>query len=853
MTRRGAPGAPAAGPARSGSAMPGWMSAHPAAARLRPECFLALSVEPLCVVDGGGRVVWCNRAFEEALGARPGGLLGDELASHAHPADRLLRLATADRLAAGGEIADVAVRLRHADGSWRWFDCVLRGDPVLQQTYIAARDVTEAHAGSRAVRNSAARLQALLEHAPAAVFVKDLEGRYLVVNREWSELNGTRPEAVIGRTAAEVWGEEAARVIAAHERDLLERGVITTDEEMSTARRGRRVYLMTRFVLCGSDGAPRAIAGIGTDITERTRAEAALARRERLLSTLLQASPDIISLMDRHGHVVEVTEAEWRMLGHRHERPVDERLFELVHPEDFDRVARVFAQLVAGNVPRVEVRYRVRHADGRWVTVDTRARALVDDHGAFDGAVVVTRDVTAKLEAEDRLRAALAAADQASRAKSEFLSRMSHELRTPLNSVLGFAQLLQLDELPPAHAVAVDHILAAGRHLLTLIDEVLDIARIESGYLELLSEPADLAEEAAAAVDAVRERAGAAGVAVHVVPGAQVPAVRVDRERLRQVLGHLLANAIAYNRPGGRVEVAVSSIGADRVRVSVTDTGWGIAPADLAKVFEPFERLGAEGRGVEGTGVGLALAQRLVTRMGGEIRVESVPGQGSTFSVELPVLGAEEPAWLGAGPQADRRPGALAGDEAGDGEAGMVGGRPHDVPLGAHPQPADATVAAGSGEADAAHRSPGPTEAPAPFRVLLVEDDLPNYRLVERVLARRPGVEVLGAMHGGLALELAREHRPSLVLLDMHLPDLAGPELLRLLRSDPDTAGIPVVVVSGEPDVPEVRRLLRGGVAGYLAKPFDVHALLQLVDTFRPQPAGTTGPPSPGSRPAPAQ
>jgi PAS domain S-box-containing protein len=623
-----------------------------------------------------------------------------------------------------------------------------------------------------------------LEYSPSSIFLKDLRGRYLIVNRQWSRVTGMPVDDVMGATAAECWPDDVA-LLAQRERVLLETGVpLVTDDRMHT-RTGVRHFRVARFLLCDDDGPPYAIGGVATDITERTEAERALAGRERLLATVLQASPDIITLLDRHGAVQQVSAADHGVLGRTYGHLAEPDLLARVHPEDSERVVDDFARMVAGTTPSVQTRFRVQHAEGHWVTLDTRGQAVFDDDGAFAGAVIVTRDMTLRIMSEQRLRDAREAAEQASRTKSEFLSRMSHELRTPLNSILGFSQLMQMDELPEEQSGFVDHILRAGRHLLDLIDEVLDIARIESGHLELVMTAVAVADIVNDAVELTRPMADAAGVSVRVVigPGRDL-LVQADRQRLLQVLLNLLSNAVKYNRPRGFVEISCHEEEAGRLRLVVADNGRGIGAEDVDRVFTPFDRLGAELSGVEGTGVGLALSQHLVQRMGGRIGFESAVGVGSSFFVEL-ATATDAPDVLSDAPVRGWTEGIGGVDEGGV------------------------------------------------FRVLLMEDDVANLELVERVLARRPGIELLAAMQGSLGIELARQHKPDLILVDLHLPDMPGTAVLDLLSEDPATSGIPVAVVGGDAAAHEVRQLLGRGVVGFLTEPFDVRALLSLVDAVR--------------------
>ncbi|HZU80412.1 MAG TPA: PAS domain S-box protein [Acidimicrobiales bacterium] len=710
-----------------------------------------------CAWDGAGRLLWCNEAIEHSLGFSRSVLIGARIDDLLHPDDL-----DALVVAPGDDRSGIRTRLTAGDESWRTFEWRLRHDSRRGIVFAAAHDVTDALAAEAEARALDARLREVVAHSPSAIFVQDLEGRPLLANEQWTRLQ---------QSAADL--TEAVHLAGTNTEPAIRDVRVVTPE-------GPRDYMISTFALRRDDGSVFAACGIASDITDRKRAALGLLERERILDTVLKTSPDIISLMDRDGKIHQVSSAEEAILGHPQESPEGRDLFPLVHPDDFDEVASAFIRMVTGSVSTLHLRYRMRHAEGHWVTVDSRGQAVVDEHGSFLGAVVVSRDVSDRLASEEKLQNLRQSAEQASKAKSDFLSRMSHELRTPLNSILGFSQLLQMDDLPMQQADAVEHILRAGRHLLDLIDEVLDIARIESGHLELSIVPVDLLELVRDAVNLTRPMAERTevGVRVAIDPSAGL-GVLADRQRLLQVLLNLISNAVKYNRPGGSVEISAEPRPDGTVRVSVADTGRGIRPEDMDRVFEPFDRLGAEQSGVEGTGVGLSLSRHLVEQMNGALTVESVPEVGSTFSAELPAAVID--------------PGLSSS-----------GGRRVDP------------------------RTGGPA-----FRVLLVEENLTSLELVERVLARRPGVVVLAAMHGRLGLDLAREHRPDLILVDLHLPDMPGAVLLERLGEDETTAGIPVAVLSAEPPAHQVRRLLGRGVAGHVAKPIDVRALLSLVDAVR--------------------
>ncbi len=369
----------------------------------------------------------------------------------------------------------------------------------------------------------------------------------------------------------------------------------------------------------------------------------------------------------------------------------------------------------------------------------------------------------------------------ASRAKSEFLSRMSHELRTPLNAILGFAQLLEMDHLTAEQQESVGQILKAGRHLLDLINEVLDIARIEAGRLAVSIESVSVKEVIQEGLDLVAPLAVAREIQLKVeAAGLSDRFIFVDRQRLKQVLLNLLSNAVKYNRPGGAVTLSYAEVQGGRLRINVSDTGPGIPPDRLGQLFTPFERLGAEQTGIEGTGLGLALSKRLVEAMRGTLGVDSTVGRGSTFWVEFPLSVEEQPA----------------------AQRSAEGPRP-------------------AGVAEAARGA---------FTVLYIEDNLSNLELIQHLLSRRPEIKLLSAMQGRLGLDLAREHRPDLILLDVHLPDVPGAEMVRLLREDAKTRHIPVVVVSADALPTQIQRLLAAGARAYLTKPLEVRKFLDVVD-----------------------
>jgi CheY-like chemotaxis protein len=356
------------------------------------------------------------------------------------------------------------------------------------------------------------------------------------------------------------------------------------------------------------------------------------------------------------------------------------------------------------------------------------------------------------------------------------LSRMSHELRTPLNAIIGFAQLLALDELTADQNESVALIRRAGSHLLDLINEVLDLSRVESGNMSLSLEPLLLRQVIEESLELVTPQARGRNITVAYPHLSSCDAVvRADAQRLKQVLVNLLSNSVKYNRLAGRIDIDWRDDG-EHVNVSVRDTGHGIPESLRDRVFVPFDRLGAQHTDVDGSGVGLALSQRLMTAMNGTLRLEPWTGTGTTFTLELP---------------SDNQ------------------------------QPESA--------------SPPPTAARrAQCAALYIEDNLSNLRLVERVVARRSSWRLVHALQGSLGLELARAQSPELILLDLHLADLAGERVLAALQADPATRSLPVYVVSADATPGQRRRLIQAGAKGYLTKPIDVRQLLEVLDLYGP-------------------
>jgi CheY-like chemotaxis protein len=376
----------------------------------------------------------------------------------------------------------------------------------------------------------------------------------------------------------------------------------------------------------------------------------------------------------------------------------------------------------------------------------------------------------------------MAVAEKANRAKTDFLSGMSHELRTPLNAILGFAQLMASGSPAPTPPQKrnLDQILKAGWYLLELINEILDLALIESGKVTLSREPVSLIEVMLECRAMIEPQAQKRGIGM-TFPRLEIPYfVKADRTRVKQVLINLLFNAIKYNKPGGAVAVECTPSLPGSIRISVRDTGAGLAPEQVAQLFQPFNRLGKEASAEEGTGIGLVMTKRLVELMGGTIGADSTVGVGSVFWIELSLTTAPQL----AGPEADR-----------------------STPM--RPQVPDGT----------------------PLRTLLyVEDNPANLELVEQLIARRLDLRLLSAADGNLAIEYARAYQPEVILMDINLPGISGIEAMKILQADPSTAHIPIVALSANAVPRDIARGLEAGFFNYLTKPIKVDQFMEALD-----------------------
>ncbi len=535
---------------------------------------------------------------------------------------------------------------------------------------------------------------------------------------------------------------------------------------------------------------------IGTDNTVRKQVEAEQAQLDQKLRdqqfytrSLIESNIDAIMTTDPRGIISDVNQQMEALTGCTRDELIGAPFKNyFTDPERAEAgIARV---LLEGKVTNYELTARAR--DAKETVVSYNATTFHDRDHKLQGVFAAARDVTERKQIEHALQEtnaelenAKAIAEKANLAKSEFLSSMSHELRTPLNAVLGFAQLMASETPPPSSAQkqSIDQILQAGWYLLRLINEILDLAMIESGKVTMSREAMSLADVLKDCQAMIEPQAHKRGIKMTFPSYDNLFYVHADRTRVKQVMINLLANAIKYNRDGGTVVVDCAMSGENLVRVSVRDTGAGLAPEQVSQLFQPFNRIGQESSGEEGTGIGLVVTKQLVELMGGTIGVASNVGVGTIFWVELAASSAPELAF-----------GSLGEKEAMDANATAV-------------------------------------RASSPQRTLLyVEDNPANLALVEQLIARRSDLKLLTAIDGRLGIQLARAYQPDLILMDINLPGMSGFDALDILRRDPVTARIPVMALSANAVPRDIERGLEAGFFRYLTKPIKVPEFMEALD-----------------------
>jgi PAS domain S-box-containing protein len=697
-----------------------------------------------------------------------------------------------------GEAGGYEIALRRADGSE--VDCFNNATPIFDTqgrrlgsigmfTDITERKRAEQRliATSEQLAQKTRSLQLTLDSISQGIVSVDADRRLSDYNQRMLELlelpatllgpGSTLDDVARFQTARGDFGEGlrfvepgARPFVAAFDQ------VNVPDRYVRETRSGRCLEVRTRHLPGG------ALVRTYTDVTDDVASRQLLAGREAELRALLDAFPGFIAVMNAQLNYAYANDRFAALTGSPREQLIGRPVREVIGGRRFDEVLQHARRARTGERVTVESDY-VSPADGGRIWLQVTYAVGADDGAGRHNVYAFGIDISARKVAEVALLAAKDEAERANLAKSQFLSSMSHELRTPMNAILGFGQLLISDAANPLVARQRDYvreILRGARHLLNLINEVLDLTLVETGKLRISLEAVQVAELLNDCMGLLQPLARQAAIEVRVLEGAACEChVLADRTRLKQVLLNLLSNAIKYNRANGQVRIGCTAEG-DALRIEINDSGLGLNEDQRTRLFQAFERLEAEQTQVEGAGLGLALSQRLVHAMGGEIGLTSEVGQGSTFWIRMPRVTVPEAGALA-------RPLALA------------------APLPAL----------------------GPLR---PRKVLYIEDNPVNVLLMEAMLARVADLQLICAPLPEMGLQMAADERPDLILLDIQLPGMDGYEVLRRLRLMEACAAIPVIAVSANAMPGDIEHGLRAGFIRYLTKPLDMEQLHAAVE-----------------------
>ena len=727
---------------------------------------------------------------------RPQGLTLDELRAMIHPDDLPEVQRVMQRAMQADGPTDMEARYRHADGRWR--DVLTRrvtqrdADGKAVAFVGVAIDVTDRLSEQRRLQDLTRRLELAASAAGVGIWSYDIASDTAVWNAQMYTLHGLDPSR-----PAPSRSDYLSRFVAPEYHHVLgepmPRGddhsprVVQWEVQIVRTDSTRRDVSM-RVRLLRSDSGHH-LLGTMIDITEQRAARQALREATERAALAARAVGVGTWEYDLRTRQAIWDEQMWRLRGldPRPQPMPEEERRSLVHPDDLPRMLHEY-EASARERRQGTSQFRVRWPDGSWHWLASRSLPVFDAAGQEVRRIGVNWDVTQAREAEQTLQERMLA-QRESRAKSQFLARMSHELRTPLHAVIGFAQLLLTDSslaLRGEPREQLRHIHAAGEHLLALVNDVLDLSSLDTGEIKFEPQAVNLRELVDAAAPMVAPLAAQQGVELDSHELGHT--AWVDPTRLRQVLLNLLTNAIKYNRRGGTVQVQAQALDDRTIALRVRDTGRGMTREQLAHAFEPFNRLGLESKGIEGTGIGLAIVKANVERMGGSVHVQSTPGVGSQFEVRLP-RPQPEPS-----PPPDRA-------------------APPPSPVRAAPVAA-ATAAGRNG------------------RLLYIEDNPVNALIVRELVAQRGHLTLDEADDGASGIDSARRLQPDLILLDMQLPDIDGIEVLRRLRADPSTASIPCIALSANAMPEDIQHALGAGFADYWTKPLDFRIFLGALDTL---------------------
>lgn len=745
---------------------------------------------PLCLVNKDDVLVNFNHCFEQTFGyGRHDVTTLTEWRQLAYPDPSCRHLALDTWNAAvqhaaenNADIAPFEHQVTCKNGQVR--SIIISGAMLDDYLLFTFFDISACKAAEEMMRLTEHKFRSLFELAPVGIALNDLNtGQFLDINPALLAATGYTREEFLTLSYWDITPLEYKTQEQVHLEVMIKTGRFGPYEKEYIRKDNTRYPVLLNGIRMIDVEGRIVIWTIIQDITERKSVELELERSCSLLNATLEATADAILVVDETGIISKYNKLFTVMWGipdnimaaGEYKQALAFVLNKLKEPEGFlADVQTVYSY------PLDESYHELEFIDGRTIERYSRPQLL---NGKPVGRVCCFRDITRRKIIEEKLLQSKQAAEAANRAKSQFLANMSHELRTPLNAIIGFSQLLEIGIPTPLlgeQKEAVSHILNSGRHLLNLINEILDLARIESGNVTMCIDKLNLLPLIDEVTNLITPSAMERGISLrmHDCPDLSINA---DRIRLRQTLLNLLSNAIKYNREGGSIDIR-SRIVDKFVRILVTDTGLGIPKDHQSKLFQPFQRLGAENSQVEGTGIGLYIAKQLIEDMDGCIGFESQDGIGSTFWVELPIS---------------------------------------ELPLNEEPsmQHDDTPLQDESAKTDSLRGC-----------AVYVEDNQANVRVMQYLFKKLPSVELHIAENAECGLDMIRRILPDLVIMDINLPGISGLDALKILKADPQTADIPVIAVSASAMPKEVESGVKSGASAYITKPFRVLELLKLFE-----------------------
>lgn len=738
------------------------------------ETFFAVTLDMLVISDFKWNCIKINNAVINILGYSENELMQNTFIHLVHPEDIEPTVEAMSDLQKGKTVAGFVNRYKTKTGEYRFIEW--NAYPMNNLVYAAARDITQKMESEHLLNQTRINYETFFNTIDDFLWVLDNHGNILHTNQTVTNRLGYPPNELLNQSVLlvhpEERREEAARIVG----EMLA-GTAAFCPIPVITHSGKLLPVETRVKSGFWNGQP-VIFGVSKDIS-------AIQLSEQKFSSAFQVNSALMAISEYStGVFIDVNHSFLEILGFNRSEIIGKTNTECDLLQNPENLAEMIQRLEKGNeIKKEEILMKTKGGEQKTGLLSADFIYI----GDMKCLLTVTVDITERKKAEEDLHKARKEADKANQAKSEFLSRMSHELRTPLNSILGFAQLLELADIPLTHKKEIRHIMKSGWHLLDLINEVLDISRIEAGKMSLSIEPVKLDLIISEMIDFVKTQAAGRFITVNLQDSPYNSLnVLSDRQRLKQVLLNLINNGIKYNKEGGFVKIKVQpgkrpSSQLPILRISIEDSGYGISENAIGKLFQPFERVGAEKSSVEGTGLGLTVVKKIIENMNGEVGVESKYGKGSTFWFELPM--AED--------QLD-------------------------------------TIR----KLEEERIEKSKTEVRA-GKILYIEDNIYNVELIEQILdMQRPEVKMISNSFGRQALGLAIQNQPDLILLDLDLPDIHGSEVYEQLKADPLTAKIPVVVISSDALAQQINKMLSAGVKHYLTKPIKITEFLDILDEY---------------------